>query len=310
MPVVPEHKVMVVGSVNQDIILSVPALPQAGETVLAVSSRVATGGKGANQAVAAARFGASTVFVGSVGSDAASGELRTALEGEGVQVHTYQGSLQPSGQAVVLVDETGENCIVVAQGANADLPASYVFDCLEDLEAGDVLVIQGEVAQEAIEAALVAGDAADSLVILNLAPFRELREEALTKANLIVVNEGEAASLAKSGPPLSDPAAVAEHIAQTYGCWCVITLGGRGSLVTQGASTVAVPAMQVPVVVDTTGAGDAFVGVLAARLAEGDDLLMSVRTATAVAARTVMSLGAQSFPTLQELSESFAGPAA
>lgn len=310
MPVVNERKVMVVGSVNQDIILSVPALPQAGQTLLAVSSRVSAGGKGANQAVAAARNGASTVFIGSFGSDAASGELRAALEGEGVSVHAYQGSSQPSGQAVVLVDDTGENCIVVAQGANAELPPSHVFNCLKRLHAGDILVIQGEIAHEAIEAALEAGRAAGSISILNLAPFQSLSKEALKKAKLIVVNEGEAAALSGIKFPLSDPAAVADHIAQTYGCWCVITLGARGSLVTQGAGAVAVPAVPVYSVVDTTGAGDAFVGALAARLAAGEDLLMSVRTATAAAARTVAALGAQSIPTQQELSESVAGPAA
>ncbi|MCI0143782.1 ribokinase [Arthrobacter bambusae] len=310
MSIGPQQKVVVVGSVNQDIVLSVPAIPQPGETLLATSSRVAPGGKGANQAVAASRAGVRTEFVGSFGSDAASEELRSALESEGVAVASFAQSSKPSGRAIVLVDEAGDNCIVVDLGANGDLTANYVSNRLQDLAAGDVLVVQCELSQKTIEAALETGQSRGAVVILNLAPFRQLHEHALRSSTLIVVNEGEAANLVEKEPPLQDPADVAQSIARKYDCICIITLGERGSIVARKDGTDIVTAMAVKSVVDTTGAGDAFVGTLAAKLAAGADLLPAVHAATAAAAYTVMGLGAQASPVAQEAGELIAGPAA
>lgn len=305
-----QQKVVVVGSVNQDIVLSVRAIPQPGETLLATSGRVAPGGKGANQAVAAARTGVRTEFVGSFGSDAASEELRSALESEGVAIGAFAQSSKPSGRAIVLVDEAGDNCIVVDLGANGDLTARYVSDRLQDLTAEDVLVVQCELSQGTIEAALEAGQSRGAVVILNLAPFLRLSEQALRRSTVIVVNEGEAANLVHKEPPLQDPVVVAQSIAQKYDCTCVITLGERGSVVARKGRTDIVTAMAVDNVVDTTGAGDAFVGTLAAKLATGNDLLPAVQAATAAAAHTVIALGAQALPVAKEASELIAGPAA
>ncbi|MEZ2391779.1 ribokinase [bacterium RCC_150] len=303
----PPRHVVVVGSVNQDIVLSVPAMPQGGATLLAISSRLSAGGKGANQAVAAARSGAVTEFVCIFGADAASEDLRRSLEREGVILGAYAESSKPSGRAIVLVDPSGENCIVVDRGANSDLTAGLVSTRLQHLKAGDVVVVQCEIGTAAVEAALRAGHEMGATVVLNLAPFRQLSQEALSSATVIIVNEGEAADLTAKEYPLGDPAAAAQLIARTYNSSCIITLGGRGSVVAENEDVRVVPAAPVRRVVDTTGAGDAFVGTLAAGLATGNDLLAATHLATTAAARTVTTLGAQSFPTKQESSYLVAG---
>ncbi|HKU11898.1 MAG TPA: ribokinase [Sinomonas sp.] len=299
MPV--QRKVVVVGSVNQDIVLSVPSIPSAGETLLATSSRLATGGKGANQAVAAARSGATTQFVGAFGADSAAIGLRETLEREGVQIIPFPYSTKPSGRAIVMVDDGGDNAIVVDQGANGDLAADFVDQQLRRMTPADVLIVQCELSQATIDAALAAGRRRGATVILNLAPYRRLSTEALACASVIVVNESEAAGLASAALPLSDPAAVARSIASAYSCACIVTLGERGSVTADGALVTEVPAAPVARVVDTTGAGDAFVGVLGAKLAEGLELVAAVGSATAAAAHTVRALGAQTFPTAGEL---------
>jgi ribokinase len=287
--------------VNQDIVLSVPSIPRAGETLLATSSRFATGGKGANQAVASARAGAMTEFVGAFGADSASAGLRETLEREGVRVIAFPHSAKPSGRAIVMVDEDGDNAIVVDQGVNADLPADFVEQHIERMSPADVLIVQCELARNTIEAALAAGRRSGATVILNLAPYRQLGEASLADATVIVVNESEAAGLASAALPLKDPAAVALFIARAHACTCIVTLGSRGSVVADGGRVTEIPALAVSRVVDTTGAGDAFVGVLGAKLAEGLDLIAAARVATAAAAHTVRALGAQTFPTAEEL---------
>ncbi|WP_426007306.1 ribokinase [Paenarthrobacter sp. NyZ202] len=302
-----QASVVVVGSVNQDIVLTVPAMPKAGETQLATSSLTGGGGKGANQAVAASRAGARTQFIGSFGADTASADLRTLLEMESIEVRAHHSS-KPSGRAVVLVDSAGDNSIIVDQGANSDLPADFIGKQLKDLRAHDVLVVQCELAQEAIEKALAVGKERMATVILNLAPYRHLNEMVLRCASIIVVNEAEAAALAERQLPLIDAGEVAASLSNSHGCTFVITLGGKGCVVAQGEEVNVVPAIQVERVVDTTGAGDAFVGALAAGLSKGAGLAPSIKAATAAAAYTVTSFGAQSFPIAGELSELAPGP--
>lgn len=299
MPV--RRKVVVVGSVNQDVVLSVPSMPQVGETLLATSSRSGTGGKGANQAVAAARAGAETVFIGSFGADTAAAELLQTLVREGVDVTVFSDSAKPSGRAIVLVDEAGENTIIVDQGANMDLTPGFVAEEVRCLVEGDVLIVQGELGSGTIEAALVAGKECGATVILNLAPYRKLSAASLSAASVIVVNEGEAAGLVSAALPLPDPGAAAQSIARAHSCACIITLGRRGSVIADSGLTTAVPAVEVSDVVDTTGAGDAFVGVLSAKLADGLNLVAAARIATVAAAHTVQGLGAQTFPTVSEI---------
>lgn len=310
MSISAHQKVVVIGSVNQDIVLSVPTLPKPGETVLATAGRMAPGGKGANQAVAAARTGARTEFVGTFGSDASGQELRRALEDEGVIISSSAKSSKPSGRAIVLVDGGGTNCIIVDPGANGDFVASQVPAELEGLVDGDVLVVQCEVPRQTVEAALETGKARGAVVILNLAPFRNLNEDALHCATIIVVNEGEAADLTEQELPLLDPAVVAQSIARMYDCRCIITLGERGSIVAHADGTEIVTALAVEKVVDTTGAGDTFVGTLAAALATGGELITAVQAATAAAARTVMALGAQSLSTAERPDDRIARPIA
>lgn len=302
IPAEQQPRVYVVGSVNEDIVLTVPAMPAAGETLLATSGMTGAGGKGANQAVAASRAGAPTSFIGSFGADRVSADLQHLLITEGVELNAYHSS-RPTGRAVVLVDTTGDNSIIVDQGANGDLPPAFVSNQLTALRTHDVLVVQCELAQEAIETALTVGKKQGAIVILNLAPYRRLNEAALKKADIIVVNESEASALAGLSLPLQDAGAAAAALAGKYNCSCIVTLGSNGCVFSQGHELTLVPAVPVTKVVDTTGAGDAFVGALAAGLSQGADLARAVREGTAAAAHTVTSFGAQSFPTACELSD-------
>ena len=266
-------RVCVVGSVNMDIGFDVGTLPQPGETVLAASFRSTPGGKGANQAVAAARAGARVQFVGAVGDDPAAAALRAHLTANGVGTEGLIALPGPSGTAVVVVDSAGENLIVVAPGANGhltpDSPAlcELVADC-------DVLLLQLEIPVTTATAAARQAHSAGATVIVNASPSSGDPAElaALARAtDVVVVNETEAAQWVWP---------VAHR---------VITRGGRGASYFSAAEelTVAPPAVEV---VDTSGAGDVFAGVLAADWAQGHE--RALRRACAAGALATLVPGA------------------
>lgn len=267
---------MVVGSANADLVLEVDHVVAPGETLLASASSRGAGGKGANQAVAAARAGADVAFIGAVGNDVDGELLRGALVTAGVEVtrlRTVEDAA--SGLAVVSVGADGENAIVVVPGAN---------DTLIELGDGDrdllatapVVLLQLEIPVPFVAAAAAL---ADGLVVLNAAPAMPLPPELLADVDVLVVNEGEAATLGADA--LAAVAAV------------VTTLGADGCVLHRsGEAELRVPAEPVEVV-DTTGAGDAFCGALAAALADGADWPTVLRAATHAAARAVGSPGAQ-----------------
>lgn len=297
----------VVGSANLDLVYRVERIPSPGETVLAVSSASVPGGKGNNQAVAAARAGASVAFVVALGLDAAGDRLAAEARASGVRVLERRVDAGTgTGTALITVDTAGENSIVVDSGANARLTQLTPGE-RDAVAAADVLLLQLETPLETVLDAATTAHAAGALVVLNAAPVRDLSAELLDVVDVLVVNEHEACLLAVDA---ASPEAAAAALAGE-GRAVVLTLGGAGSLVVMpGRAPLAVPAHRVPVV-DTTGAGDTFCGALAAELdrsgprgggVERDALAAAARFASAAAALSVQRPGAvPSIPTLEEI---------
>lgn len=285
--------VVVVGSANLDLVLSVTTIPAGGETVLARSLSRGAGGKGLNQAVAAARAGAGTAFIGAVGNDDAATELVADLCAAGVDTSHLSVVSGASGTAVVVVDDAGENSIVVAPGANDSLTALST-DQLTTIRRAAVLVVQLEIPLVTVSTAIHAAHKVGARVILNAAPAQPLPVEMLSAVDLLVVNRGEACVLVDTGPmsPVSHQIdSLLSALLETVPA-VVITLGREGSAYAdRSGSTRRIPAVPVEVV-DTTGAGDTFTGALAATLARGEPVLDALQFASAAAAAAVTRRGA------------------
>ncbi|WP_211160895.1 ribokinase [Microcella alkalica] len=290
---------IVLGSANTDSTVTVERHPRPGETVMGGDVVVGTGGKGANQALAAAREGARPVFVGAVGADAGGTELLAALDGGGVDTALVERRDDaPTGVALITLDRDGENSIVVAPGANGRLAPERVTAAIAPLlDAGTVLLAQLEVPLPAVEAAAAAVAAAGGRVVLNLSPSRPVPDALLAVCDPLVVNESEASDL--TGTVVADASsAAAAALALLERCRsAVVTLGGEGAVLARraeggAAESAAVPAPRVPVV-DTTGAGDAFVGAVAAELHRGGDLVTAVERGVAAGSAAVQWRGAQ-----------------
>ena len=279
--------VVVLGSANVDLVLGVTELPRPGETALAQRSARACGGKGANQAIAAARAGARTSFLGAVGDDADGAVLRAGLCEAGVDLSALRTVDAPTGVAVVLVDARGENSIVVVPGANADTSSLGAAE-LALVRSARVLLGQLETPPARFAQAARAARAHGVRVLLNAAPGdRALTDELWPLLDVLIVNEHEAAALARRAAD-----AAADELLARVPC-LVVTLGPRGALIaTRDRGRVRVPAPEPARVVDTTGAGDAFCGVLAASLAEGEELAGAVARANAAGSLAVEHAGA------------------
>src|SRR4051794_4919070 len=280
--------VYVVGSVNLDLVVRAATLPGPGETVTGGTFERHGGGKSANQAVAAARQGATVRMVGAVGTDDLGDEAVADLAGEGVDVSAVARVPAATGVAVIVVDEAGENQIAVASGANAELAPDAVEAALAGAEAGGGALLGLEVPDAPGLGAARAARAAGPHVVLNPAPARALPVELLAAGPVLTPNEPEAAAL--SGEP--DPEAAARALAARTGAPVVVTIGSRGALLADGDALERIPAPEVEAV-DTTGAGDAFNGALAAALAGGAELAEAVRAAVAAAADSVRRPGAR-----------------
>jgi len=276
------------------MVVRVPTLPRPGETVLGGTFFTARGGKGANQAVAAARAGGSVAMIGCLGDDAFGDDTRAALTAEGIAVDAIRRVAgTPSGVALILVDERGENCIAVASGANALLGAEEGARCAELLSADGVLLVQLETPPETVVAAAQAARRVGARVILNPAPARELPDELLALVSVLTPNESEAERLA--GIPVNGERgleqAASALLARGVGA-VVVTLGAAGAYVATAEHRETVPGRPVEAR-DTTGAGDVFNGALAVALAERMSLPDAVRFANAAAAISVTRDGAQ-----------------
>jgi ribokinase len=287
------RRIIVVGSSNTDMVVKVPTLPRAGETVIGGTFFTARGGKGANQAVAATRAGGSVTLIACLGDDTLGDETLAALAREGIAVDGVRRMAGVhSGVALILVDQRGENSIAVAPGANALLAPEQVARCAE-LSAGDVLLTQLETPLESVLASVRAASDAGASAILNPAPARDLPEELLRLVSVLTPNEAEAARLA--GVPPGERHSV-EHAATTLllrGVRAVvITLGEAGAYVATAEDRYTVPGWRVTPR-DTTGAGDVFNGALAVALTERMPLGEAVRFANAAAAISVTRDGAQ-----------------
>jgi len=290
--------VVVVGSLNQDLTRYVAELPRPGETVFAARAASALGGKGANQAVAASRVGATVMFVGAVGSDLAGADARRALAAAGIETRELtEATTAATGTALITVDARGENTIVVDSGANLAVRPADAAAAVDRAGRDAVVVCQGELAPAVVDAAALAARRAGSRFVLNLAPVIEVAAATLATADPLVLNELEAEQLL--GTPDADPAAA---LHRRHGAPIVVTLGGRGARLVTSHADVTIPATHVEHVVDTTGAGDAFCGVLAASLARGFDLETAVRFGVAAGGIAVASAGTtDSYPTGDEL---------
>lgn len=283
-------RVTVVGSANLDLVATAARLPGPGETVLGHGFTTACGGKGANQAVAAARAGARCRFVGAVGDDSFGAQLRAHLAGAGVDVTQLRTVSGPSGVALIAVDDAAENLIVVAPGANATL-TSLTGPDRAAVTTADVLLCQREVPLAAVTEAAVAGRQAGTVVILNAAPAGPLPAELLAAVDVLVVNEHEAAAVAGSVADSVDEAALFGALLARVPR-VVLTLGARGARYADRDGTrLAVPAPRIEAV-DTTAAGDAFTGALAVAWAQDRPALDAVRWACAAGAVCAQRPGA------------------
>lgn len=304
-------RVVVLGSANIDTYVYLDRFPRPGETVFGTAGRRGLGGKGANQAVAARLMGAETSFLGQVGADEGGVLVRDALAGYGID--TCGIRVSPSavtGSAQITVDAAGENTIVVVSGANAELGPDVVVSA----EAAALLDVpcaiglaQGELRPATVEAFARACAGRGHQFILNLAPVIEIAPDVLRLANPLIVNQAEAlALLGTRGEPLSfstgDALDAARRLAGTVAESVVITLGAEGAVAATGARHWHQPAPAPALVVDTTGAGDAFVGALAATLAAGAGLEAAVSRGAAAGSAAVAGLGTvESYDALRAL---------
>ena len=277
-------RVVVVGSINTDLVVVAERLPGPGETVSGGRFSRHGGGKGANSAVAAARLGAQVTMVGAVGRDPFGDEALELLEREGIDTAAVARVDAPTGVALINVDAAGENQIAVASGANAEVDPAAVERALRDAGPAPVLINH----EIPVAARLAAARAAQGPVVLNPAPAAEIPDELLALGPILTPNAGEAAELTGE----DDPEAAARALAARTGAPVVVTLGARGVLVLADGTAERLPAPQVTPV-DTTGAGDAFNGALVVALAEGRGLRGAVELALAAAALSTRAEGAR-----------------
>ncbi len=299
-----------VGSANVDLVIDVEHRPAGGETVLGSNLVTSPGGKGANQAVAAGLLGGDVSFVGCVGRDDSGRLLRGSLMRAGVDVTQLREVDAPTGTALILLTPDGENSIVVSPGANRLVNADVVDELAGLWSETAVLVVQLEIPLETVDRVVADASRAGARVVLNAAPAAALSAQTLAAADPLVVNEAEAAFLLGVAPApkptISQDFATATALLELGPRSVVVTLGGRGAVIVQSGDDVAPGGVHVPAqrvaAVDTTGAGDAFVGALAVALADGLDLESAIRKSTLVAAHAVTRRGAQgSYPTAAEV---------
>lgn len=284
-------RVLIVGSTNTDLVCHAPRLPRTGETLRGTGFATYPGGKGANQAVAAARAGATVRFVGAVGSDPYGEDRIGELAAEGIDI----GSVRVvagvvSGIALIVVDETGDNSIIIVAGANATVSADDARAAIAE-RRHDLLSLTLEIPFNTVASA-VAANLGRTPTVLNAAPFDSRVAELLPSIDVLVVNEGEAGAISGGSVTPQNAGVVASELVRSGPRAVVITLGADGAVVATESDVRSVAAPRVAVL-DTTGAGDAFCGALCARLSEGAALIDAVRFGVAAGSLAVGVVGAQ-----------------
>ncbi len=305
-----EPSICIVGSANVDLLCKVPRLPNIGETVLGRSFHLGFGGKGANQAVMAARLGARVSMVTKLGRDTFGERTLENFRDRGIDVaNVLFDEETASGVAPILVDDNGRNMIVVIPGANHCLLPGDVAASAEAIRGAAVLICQLEVPVETTLAAFRTAKESGVVTLLNPAPALPLPSELLSLTDYLIPNETEIEALAGTAAESPRQAEEACRILRDTGGFSgvlVLTCGVNGAMVVQGTSTTAIPAFDV-LAVDSTGAGDAFVGSLAYYLGTGEDVLVAARRANVLAGLSVTRVGTQvSFPSRDEAGEAFA----
>jgi ribokinase len=295
--------ISVVGSANMDLVFRTPRMPLIGETIAGGDFHQIPGGKGANQAVAAARLGAAVNFIGRVGDDAFGTRLRDCLVADAIDVSQLANTPNTAtGVAGIIVDASGHNCIVLAPGANERLSVLDISNAAQSIRDSKLLVCQLETPLETVTAAINLAHEANVAVILNPAPARELADDLLQQVNYLIVNEVEACQL--SGIEVTDAvsAQLASNKLLARGVGAVLlTMGEQGVYIANAETTKFIPGISVKVV-DTTAAGDTFVGAFAVGIANGLSFEAASIEAQYAAALTVTRLGAQtSIPHRQEV---------
>jgi len=301
----PDRDILVVGSVNYDLLVLQARLPVPGETFLADQVREQFGGKGANQAVQVARLGQHVSFVGAIGDDARGAQCADNLRSEGVDCHLIEVPT-PTGLGLVQVLPSGDVHATIVRGANGEVTAEVVLALAPLFARAGFVVLQNEVPEGANEAALECAVAAGARVVYNAAPARPSRREWTRRCAYLVLNEQEAAPFL--GRHVTDVGEMARCFGElTQACErVVVTMGAAGSVLMTPDEAHIIPAAAVAHVVDTTGAGDSYVGAFVAALNSGRDEQAAARLASQVAAMTVSGIGAQaSMPRVQDVTQWF-----
>jgi len=296
--------VVVLGSINTDLVVRAPHFPRPGETLHGSDFAVIGGGKGANQATAAARLGAPVQFIGAVGTDDFGARRIEEMAAAGVDVAAIKRVADsPTGVALITVNVHGENTIIVAAGANWRVTEQDISGTMLAMAAGGLLVTQLELPLETVAAGLARARAAGLTTLLNAAPYKAEARGLLQHVDILVANEGEAGDLAEWASPATEENAadVAARLRARGPQTVIVTLGAAGVIVATGAATLLIPAPRVQVV-DTTGAGDCFTGALAAALVGGAAIDEAARRAVAAASYSTTIFGATTgMPTTEQL---------
>lgn len=299
-------KISVIGSINMDMIVSVNSMPKVGETIISNNFKTAHGGKGANQAVASRRLGNEVYMISKIGQDANGSELLNSLKEEQINVdNIFISKDKPTGAAIITVNEEGNNSIMVIPGSNMDISIDEIHQCEEVIKNSDILVAQFETPIEATTEAFKIGKENEIITILNPAPAKEIPDELLKYTDIIIPNETEAQVL--TGIEVTDLES-AKRAAKTFidkdVQTVIITMGEKGAAVITKESSIIVPAFKVKAV-DSTAAGDSFIGALTTKLKKNydmDNLIEAVKFGNRVSAIVVQKQGAQpSIPYLADV---------